>query len=195
MFTRKRKLLIVPALLLVGIVATASGASARNVVLDEDKAIDTVGNGVVVCNGGVQEQSLVVTNDAPTNIVETAGVFTPLPFAAITVNTPANDADQLVVTFTAEARLLNQLLTYAVPTDFIQIRVMLDGVQMNPVSDMTFTTDTGHANAMETCKRMPAVNMNVAHLVTVEYLIVDQPMLQALTGTIDDWTLHVEVNN
>ncbi len=194
MFNRRRKFLIVPAILVIGVVLSSGGASARDIE-SEDLAIDKVGNGVVVCNGGVQEQSLVVTNDAPTAIAETAGVFTPLPFASIVVNTPANDADQLVVTFTAEARLLGQPLTYIVPTDFIQIRIMLDGAQMNPISDMTFTTDTGHANAMETCKRMPAVNMNVAHLVSVEYLIVDQAAMQNLTGTIDDWTLHVEVNN
>ena len=194
MFTRRRKFLIVPAILVIGVMLSAAGASARDIE-SEDLAIDKVGNGVVACNGGVQEQSLVVTNDAPTTIAETAGVFTALPFASITVTTPMMDPDQLVVTFTAEARLLGQPLTYVVPTDFIQIRIMLDGVQMNPISDMTFTTDTGHANAMETCKRMPAVNMVVAHVVTVEYLIVDQAVMQNLTGTIDDWTLHVEVNN
>jgi hypothetical protein len=194
MLTRTKKFAIVPALLLAGIVATASGAAARD-VLSEDLAVDTVGNGVVLCAGGAQEQSFVLTNDAPTVIAENGGVFTPLPFATVVVNTPANDSDQLVVTFSAEVRLLGQPLTYAVPTDFIQIRVMLDGVQMNPISDMTFTTDTGHANAMETCKRMPAAAMAIAHVLTVEYLIVDQAGMQNLTGTIDDWAFHVEVNN
>jgi len=100
-----------------------------------------------------------------------------------------------MVTFSAEARLLGQPLTYAVPADFVQVRVLLDGVQMMPANDLTFTTDTGQANATEACKRTAAAAVAVVHTVTVEWMIVDQGANNLLTGTIDDWTLHVEINN
>jgi hypothetical protein len=35
----------------------------------------------------------------------------------------------------------------------------------------------------------------VTHRVWVEWLLVDQGPDEVLTGTLDDWTLHVEIND
>jgi len=60
-----------------------------------------------------------------------------------------------------------------------------------PLDDLIFTTDAGHANAIEGCRRVGPGN----HVVTVQWLLVDQGAASMLTGTLDDWTLHVEVND
>jgi len=201
MMTRRSLRLLIPVLLVLAGTLVAGSAQAApqlaaKAVLapDDDHAVDEPGNGLTVCNGGAQESSLVRMNDLPANLVEN-GVFAPLTGAAIAFTTPANDTDQIMVTFSAEARLLGQPLTYAVPADFVQVRVLLDGAQMMPANDLTFTTDTGQANATEACKRTAAAAVAVVHTVTVEWMIVDQGANNLLTGTIDDWTLHVEINN
>jgi hypothetical protein len=186
---------IVAGLLAAGVALVPLTASAANVaLLDNDKATSAPATGLTACNGGVQKSALVMMDDTPTTLAENAA-FVTLPGATIVFNTPANDSDQVLVTFSAEARLLGQALTYVVPADFLQLQVLLDGVPMLPDNDLTFTTDTGHANATQTCKRMPAAPVVVAHTVTVQWLIVDQGANNALTGTLDDWALHVEINN
>jgi len=181
----------------IPVAASASNGNTTAAVLNDDQddlAVNAANVGVTFCNGGVQESALVTMSDVPTNLVENAA-FAPLPGASIVFVTPVNDSDQILVTFSAEARLMGQPVTYLVPTDFLQVRILLDGVPMMPDNDLTFTTDTGHANATETCKRLPAVGMVVAHTVTVQWLLVDQAAASVLTGTLDDWTLHVEINN
>jgi len=189
-------LAVLASALFAGSTQAAPPLAARTTQLaaDDDHAVDAPGNGLTICNGGAQESNLVRMNDLPSNLVEN-GAFVALAGAAIAFTTPANDTDQIMVTFSAEARLLGQPLTYAVPTDFVQVRVLLDGVPMMPANDLTFTTDTGQANSTEACKRVAAAAVAVTHTVTVEWMIVDQGANNALTGTIDDWTLHVEINN
>lgn len=211
MTMRRRGLLVIPALLALAFTAVLAGPvlagpvqaaqppslAAAAAVDDEepDEAIDEPGNGVLQCNGGAQEAALVRMNDLPTNLAEN-GVFVPLPGANISFVTPANDSDQILVTFSAEARLLGQPVNYNAPVDALQIRVLLDGVPMNPLNDLTFTTDAGQSNATQACHRPAVDDAAVAHIVRVEWLLVDQDANNnVLTGTLDDWLLHVEINN
>jgi hypothetical protein len=195
MRTRNR-LLLVPALVAAAFAVTLLGATHANarVLAVVDEAVDEPGAGVQVCNGTNQEAAMVVMNDLPTTVAENAG-FVTLPGAAISFTTPANDRDQILVTFSAEARVLGQPLTYTLPVDFLQIQILLDGVPMPPLNDLTFTTGAGESDAAQTCRRPAARDNNFTHTVEVQYLIVDQDVAQVLTATIDDWTFHLEINN
>ncbi|MEV4411659.1 hypothetical protein [Catellatospora sp. NPDC049609] len=178
---------------------TAAGQSAavpRAVaLLDEDKATSAGGTGPQVCNGGVQEQSLVVSDNTPLGLVETGGVFQPLPGAAVTVNTPAGDTDQLVVIFSAEARVQGQPVSYLAPVDFLQVQILIDGVPVG-ANDLTFTTGAGESDATQACKRVSApAAAPAAHVVTVQWRLIDQAAASMLTGILDDWTLNVQVSN
>jgi hypothetical protein len=146
--------------------------------------------GLSSCVGTNQEAALVRMNDTPTTIGET-GVFVPLPGAAVPVPVPANDTDQILVTFSGSSQLTGQPLTYALPADLVQVQILLNGVPMPPLNDPTFTTDVGQANALEACRRVPAGN----YVVSVRWRIVDNAMMNALSATLEDWVLHVEVNN
>lgn len=195
-----RRLVIVPALLAVlsgGLLAgqaQATGpvpaAAPGGQLATEDQALDEPGNGLANCLGGPQEASLARLNDQPFNLVEN-GVPAPLPGSAIAFTTPANDSDQIMVTFSAEGRLQGQSGSVVAPVDFLEVQVLLDGVPMPPVNDLAFTTDAGQADATQTCKRVG----EGAHTVRVVWQLVDQGMNDVLTGTLDDWTLHVEIND
>lgn len=200
MGTRRHRILIGSALvalvltMMVGQAQAIPPTTGTALAQAADRAVDKEGNGLAACNGGVQEASFVRMNDLPTNLVEN-GAFAPLPGAAISFVTPANDSDQIKVTFSAEARLLGQPLTYVVPVDFLQVRILLDGVPMAPLNDLSFTTDVGQANATQACQRVPASAVATAHTVRVEWLLVDQGMNHNLGGNLDDWLLDVEVGN
>jgi len=195
MRTRKR-LLLLPGLVVAAFAVTLLGATpaSARVLAVVDEAVDEPGAGIQTCNGLNQEGAMVVMNDVPTTVMENAG-WVALPGATVSVTTPANDRDQFIVIFSAEARVLGQPLTYTVPVDFLQIRIVLDGIAMPPLNDLTFTTGPGESDAAQTCWRPAARDNNFNHVIAVEYLIVDQDVAQALTATIDDWTLHVEINN
>jgi hypothetical protein len=60
---------------------------------------------------------------------------------------------------------------------------------MTPLNDLAFTTDAGQSDATQACKRVG----EGPHTVRVVWLLVDQSGA-VLTGTLDDWTLHVEIN-
>jgi hypothetical protein len=208
MSTRRRTLLTIPALVALLMAMAAAGpaqadpppaatapvplaqAAAGQVVLDDDdRAVNAPTNGPATCHGTAQEASLVRMNDIPENLVELAA-FAPLPGAMLSFQTPMNDADQILVTFTAEARVQGQPVDYVAPVDFLQVQILLDGVPMNPLNDLSFTTDAGQANAARACHRVGPGN----HTVQVQWLLVDQDGNNVLTGTIDDWLLEVRIS-
>jgi hypothetical protein len=178
------KRLVTP--LLVALVIAAGAIGSAQAVASAPAVDDAL-----TCNGGAQEQALTVSDDQATTMGEYAAGFTPLFGAEVPFNVPMGDTDQIIVTFSAEAILGGQTTPLTVPTDSIQLQILLDGVPMFPLDDLNFTTDAGHANAIEACKRVPAG----AHTVTVEWFLFDQGVNNVLTGTLDDWTLHVEINN
>ncbi|MDI1462915.1 hypothetical protein QEZ54_18215 [Catellatospora sp. KI3] len=183
------------AILAVGIGATpGSAAPTRLAAAVEDRSLDAPTVGLTACNGGVQEASYVRMQDVPTGLAEN-GAFLPLPGATVPVNIPAGDSDQLVIIFSAEARLQGQALTYVAPMDFLQVRILVNGVAIGP-NDLTFTTGAGESDATQACRRVTApAAAAMVYTVTVEYLIVDQGANNALTGVLDDWTLNVQVSN
>jgi hypothetical protein len=188
---RRWQLLMLP----VAAALVLAGAAAGPVqAAEEDEALDGPGAGVTQCVGGAQEFSIARMNDLPTTLNEEPA-FELLPGSVIAFNTPANDGDQIMVTFSAEARLVGQPLTYTPPVDFLQVRIMLDGQPMPPLNDLAFTTDVGQSDATQACHRLQAQGQAQMHQVWVEWLLVDQGPNQVLTGTLDDWTLHVQIND
>ncbi|MBV1850063.1 hypothetical protein [Catellatospora tritici] len=185
------------AILAVGAGATpgsAAPAATRLAAAVEDRAVDAQPVGLTACNGGAQEASFVRMQDTPTGLVEN-GAFAPLPGASIPVNIPAGDSDQLVIIVSAEARLQGQTVTYTAPMDFLQVRILINGVPVGP-NDLSFTTGAGESDATQACKRVSAPAAAAAvYTVSVEWLIVDQGANNVLTGTLDDWTLNVQVSN
>ncbi|BCJ74896.1 hypothetical protein CS0771_44400 [Catellatospora sp. IY07-71] len=176
------------------VTAAAQSVPRAVALLDEDRATDAGGNGPVACNGGAQEQSFTVSDNAPLTLAETGMMFQPLPGAAITVTTPAADNDQLLVLFTAEGRVQGQPVTYAAPLDFLQIQILIDGVPVG-ANDLTFTSGAGESGATQACKRVAApVFAPAPHVVEVQWRLVDQAGASMLTGILDDWTLSVQVS-
>jgi len=185
----RRRLLT--SLLGVLVLGVAVAGQAQAAPTGENAAAPDVGvNDVSFCNGGPQEAALTALNNSPTTIGEN-GAFVPLPGAVVPFQVPMGDSDQILVTFSAEAILGGQTTPLTVPTDHMALVVLLDGAPLPPLDDLIFTTDAGHANAIEGCRRVGPGN----HVVTVQWLLVDQGAASMLTGTLDDWTLHVEVND
>jgi hypothetical protein len=189
----KRRLLFIPALLALafGTAALGQGAATAQAPVDgePDLAYTAPAGGLAACNGGAQEASLVRLNDVPVTIGETPNPVL-VPGAVIPFQTPANDTDQILVRFDAEARLEGQPNTFVTPADFLQVVVLLDGVPMSPDNDQMFTTDIGQSDATSDCKRVGPGN----HVVTVFWQLVDQAAADVLTGTLDDWLLEVRIS-
>jgi hypothetical protein len=197
----RHRLLVIPVVAALAFGALAAGQaqaaqrterfpSARYLV-DDDQMVDEPGNGLAACNGGAQQQALVRMNDQPTNLAEDPNnAFANLPGATIVVNVPMNQSRQLLITFSAEARLLGQFNLVGSPVDFMQVQILDNGVPIPAANDLAFTTDSGHANAIEVCKRVG----QGAHVLTVQWLLVDQGAANVLTGDLDDWLFHTEVN-
>lgn len=183
--------------LAVGAAAPGSAATAvaRAVVLDDnDRMTNAPTAGMSVCTGGAQEQSIVRSSDVPFALAEVGGGLQPLPGATVVVNTPAGDDDQLVIIFSAEARLEGQPVTYTVPVDFLRVQILVDGMPVG-ANDLAFTTGAGESDATQACKRVSApAAAGAAHTVSVQWMLVDQGMASVLTGVLDDWTLNVQVS-
>jgi hypothetical protein len=186
----RRTFLIVP-LLLAGVLAAAAPAAiaAPAAPPAPTAPLDDPGDHVVACDGGAQNRALVRLNDTPTPLVENA-TFAALPGATIPFAVPNNQTRQVIAIFTAESVLNGQPLTYVVPADALRIRILLDGAPMPPADNVIFTTDVGESNAAQACKRVPAGN----HVVTVEWWLEDINMNSVLTGTLNKWVLHLEIN-
>jgi hypothetical protein len=190
MSLRTHKRLIIPVLAAFVLGLATLGQAQATATPSAARAPDNAINDVVSCDGGRQEAAKVAMDNQPTTIGENAG-FVLLPDAEVSFNVPGGDIDQAIVTFSAEATLDGQTTPLTVPTDAMQLRILLDGVPMSPLNDLNFTTDAGHANAIEACRRVGAGN----HAVTVEWFLFDQGAASVLFGTLDDWSLHVEIND
>jgi hypothetical protein len=196
---RLPRLLVVPALVAV-LLGSAAAANASSTAADGPRPLAALDEqippeqGPQGCRGLNQEAALVAMNDTPTVIGET-GVFVGLPDSTIDVTVPNNDTDQIIVTFTAESELTGQPVTYTPPVDIVQLQLVIvnaAGVQvLAPLNGPTFTSDVGQANALQACRRLSAGTYTVG----VRWRIVDVGMMNALTASLDDWVLHVEVNN
>jgi len=182
----RRKLLFVPAALVALVMGTMIAGPTRAGAQPE--LADGHPDGIVACDGGAQQRALFRSSDVPTTIGENA-IPLPLAGAAIPFAVPADR--QVIVTFTGEAFLSGQSPVDVVqPVDSVQVTVLLDGVPMEPADDVTFNTDAGQYDALEACGRVKEGN----HVIRVEWQLSDVDMNNNLTGTLETWTLHVEIN-
>jgi hypothetical protein len=181
-----RKLWLIPALaaLVLGVLSAGQAQAGQ-----PSKVADgIVVNDVLFCDGGPQERVFVRTENTTTVLVE-AGAWTTLPGLQVNFGVPAGDVDHILVQFSAEALINNADFAYNIPGDRILIRILLDGVPMEPLlSDQIFNTDVGQSNAVQACKRVG----EGAHQVNVQYLLQDFAGMVALTGQLDGKVLHVQ---
>ena len=186
---RTRTRILIPAVA-TALALLAAGPSAAAVVDDEDRAISAGGNGVADCDGGVQEESLARLNDLPVPLVEN-GAPVAVPGTLVTFTTPPMDSDQILVDYSAEGRLQGQTGSIVAPVDFLRVVITIDGVPVPPANDLAFSTDAGQGDSTQVCKRVGPGN----HVVRAWYELVDQGAGNALTGTLDDQLLHVQVSD
>lgn len=193
----KRALLAAPvfmALVAGALVAGPVGAAAGPDPVGSRAAADLVAadlvaadEEVLTCDGGAQQRALVRLGQSPTTIPWQAGIQA-LPGATVPFNVPADQSRQVIVTFTAEAFLEGIPLDLAQPVSEIQVTVLLDGAPMPAANAVTFNTDAGQHDALESCRRVGPG----AHLVTVLWQVVDNGGMPI--GTLETWSLHVEIN-
>jgi hypothetical protein len=194
-FTNRKWALVgaVPAVLAL-ILGGAAAATTQSNLFAPMKSVDTAGdvaiNAVQNCDGGVQEASLVRTDNAPVTIGENLE-YTSIPDTLRTFTTPAGDTDQVRVGFTAEASLFGALFDNAAPADVLGVEIRLDGAALPAPGDLAFTTGIFQANATLVCQR---VSQGV-HTVEVYWRVIDQGTDQNLSGRIDDWSLDIQINN
>jgi hypothetical protein len=194
MKTSTRRILLVPAALaafLLGLAGAAQASPAATAMLtDDDRAYTGPQVGLRECDGGVQKSVHMRANDTPTSIGEN-GAFVQLPGSGVVFNVPNMETDLVDVTFSAEGSLVGEQIPNLPPADFVQVQILLDGVPMHPLNDLAFASQTYRADATQACKRVGPGN----HIVTVEWLLVDQGMANVLTGVLDDWEVKVQLHN
>ena len=139
------------------------------------------------CDGGIQEASLVRSQNAPTTIGELPSPV-PLANSLRTFTTPTGDTDQVRILFTAEAAVLGER---DIPNDGMSIEIRLDGVPLPNPTDLAFSSGSFAANAAMVCRRVSAGT----HTVEIYWQVVDAAADGVLTGRLDDWTLDIEINN
>jgi hypothetical protein len=143
------------------------------------------------CDGGVQKRVYNRINSAPFTFSEASG--TPLvPTAGLTVVGPAVGTDTLSIEFSAETQLGGSSEGDSL-YDWMGLEVLVDGVPIQPFTaagDVLAITgsDSYNSNAAQFCTKIRAGK----HRVLVRTNLHDGNVDNALTGWIDDYTLHVE---
>jgi hypothetical protein len=181
-----RKAFAVPVLaaLLLGVLSAGQAQAGRpaKVAAEPDAGVQAV----LSCDGGAQKRVYVRTDNTTLALAE--GGWTSVPGMAV-VNFPVPEADHILVTYSAEALINNPDFAYNVPGDQILIRILLNGVPMEPLlSDHIFTTDVGQSNAVQACALVEEGN----YTVRVQYWLQDFPAFVNLTGQLDGQVLTVQ---
>ncbi|HEX6353113.1 hypothetical protein [Actinophytocola sp.] len=140
------------------------------------------------CDGGVQRQSLVTTQNTPTTIEESS-VATALPGAQRTFTT--SEEEQVRVTFAAEAILIGAAFDTEPAADSIGVEIRIDGLVLPGTGDLAFASGTFGSNATLVCARIPAGE----HTVQVFWQVFDTSSNDVLQGRFDDWALDIQINN
>ena len=190
----KRKAILVPALaaLIMGALGAAQQAQANPAQAGQPAkvAAEAGVQEVQWCDGGVQRAVYVRTDSTLLPITE--GGWVPVPGLLVHFFVPDAD-DHILVTYSAEALIDNADFAYNVPGDRILVRVMLDGVPMEPLlNDQIFNTDVGQSNAVQACRRVPMGD----HDIWVEVALQDfAGNAMPLTGHLDGQALTVQQSN
>lgn len=140
------------------------------------------------CDGGVQKQSLVTTQDVATTIEELS-VARPLPGAEREFTT--SEEEQVRVLFTAEAILNGAPFDTELAADSLSIEIRLDGLVLPGVGSLAFNGGPFGTNATLVCARVPAGE----HIVQVFWQVFDTSADNVLTGRLDDWAMDIQINN
>jgi hypothetical protein len=136
--------------------------------------------------GGIAKAKRARTQTAPTVFNESAG-WVNLPNATLSYVVPTNQSELFNVAFSAECRLLGSVP----PNDYLRIRVLDNGVPMEPYDGFqAFCSANGYAtHAGMWAKRVGPGN----HVLQVQFWILDGVPFGALQAIIDDWTFEVVV--
>lgn len=168
--------------------SSAPAASAAAAQVETDPAPGPGANTVTTCSGTTQESVTVRTKDTPTTIAE-GGAFTLLPDSGISRFVPANDFDTVVVDFSAESFLTGA----SGLSDRIEVVARLNGVDMAPIGPVSFKGDnTQSSNAAKFCKRVSGGANGTTYTVSIFWRVLDGAPAGAVSGTLDDWSNHVE---
>jgi hypothetical protein len=149
------------------------------------------------CSGGVQKAVRIKTNNAP--ITTTSTTFAALPNASVTYSLPAGSTDTFVITFSAEARLINNASSTAAD-NWIELEVRDNGVAMQPqdtTSPLAFAAGNVYESHSATfCKRISNTGTTAkTHTFTVNWKVTDNDAAGNLQGWLDDSALHLEVSD
>ncbi|HET7734766.1 MAG TPA: hypothetical protein VFK52_02220 [Nocardioidaceae bacterium] len=148
----------------------------------------------IVCDGGVQKRVLNRIVSSPFTFSEASG--TPLaPGAAVTVSGPGRGLDTLSIEFSAETQLGGSTAGDNL-YDWMGLEVLVDGVPIQPFTasgDVLAITGSNayNSNAAQFCTKIKPGR----HRVQVRTNLHDGNVDDALTGWLDDYTLHVEVSD
>lgn len=188
---RRRWALAGLAALALGLAGAGPAQAAAQVAAQAPSA--EVAGGVVVqdvlfCDGGAQERVYVRTENTTTPLAEN-GAWVALPGMSVNFVVPMGDVDHILVIFSAETVVDGQAPTYEEPGDQLMIRILLDGVPMEPLlNDQTFASGISHSNAVQACRRVPAGN----HTITVQWWLQDFGAATNVVGQLDGKALHVQ---
>ena len=153
-------------------------------------------------SGGAHEGVQKVADNTPNQT--TSHVFIPVPGAVARWFVPAGDSDLLNVSFSAECRLLNNVLPPAGAANWVELRVMLSRVpaaagfpvamQPNDVgSAMAFCSANSWAmHAAHFAARVGGGTTGATYIATVQYRIQGAA---GLTAWLDDYMLELHAYN
>jgi len=148
----------------------------------------------IVCDGGAQKRVLNRIVSSPFVFDETSG--TPLvPGAGVVVPGPGLGTDTLSIEFSAESQLGGSTAGDNL-YDWMGLEVLVDGVPIQPYTaagDVLAITGSNayNSNAAQFCTKIKPGR----HRVQVRTNLHDGSVDDALTGWLDDYTLHVEVSD
>ncbi len=149
----------------------------------------------VSCGGTTYTGVHVKTSNTPSTSSSTS--FVSLSGATYTVSVPANSTRAIIVTFSAEGRLINN--NGATPSDnWIEVRVRDNGVALQPADDTSplafASADLYDGHSITFCKTVTNTTSTAQnHSIAVVYKVTDNDALGNLTAWLDDWTLRVDV--
>jgi len=141
--------------------------------------------------GRSTESVRVVTETVANRITGVIG-FATLPGATTSFTTPAGDTDLIRARFAGESACYG-----AGPAGYCKLRILIDGLEMNPIvgADFAFdSTDAGDETSVswesKSIDRVKRVGAGF-HTVTVQRAVTGA----GISFRLDDWALTVEISN
>jgi len=162
---------------------------------------DVTGQTRAVFAGGALEGVRKVTENTPNTTTSTT--FINLPGASASWFVPANDSDLLNVNFSAECRLINNILPPGGAANWVELRVMLVRAPaaagfptfMQPydtASPMAFCSANQYAmHAAFFAARVSGGTTGATYTAVVQYKVTNNSGAAGLTAWMDDYTLEL----